>query len=70
MPARTLGEIQGDAKSADWKVANAAWMNSNGLCTNRWLAQNLNMGAEFSISRDTSEAKQADGLAQPDCSVN
>lgn len=50
-------DARDDPKSANWKIAIAAYMKSHGLCTNRWLAERLNMGVEFSVSRYVSEAQ-------------
>ena len=44
-----------DAKSADWKVATAAWMKKTRLCRNGWLAGKLRMGPESSVARYVSE---------------
>jgi len=48
-------DVSRDRKSADWKVAVAGHMKANGLCTNRWLAKELNMGVEFAVSRYVGE---------------
>ncbi|MGH8018797.1 MAG: transposase [Opitutaceae bacterium] len=59
---RVLGrgapQAQGDAKSADWKVAIAAFMKQRLLGTNQWLAQQLNMGSPFAVSRYAGELEQ------------
>jgi hypothetical protein len=56
---RILGKRDADAaeeaKSADWKVATAAWMKKSRLCRNGWLAARLRMGPESSVARYVSE---------------
>ena len=59
-------EIKADLKSAEWKVAIAAYMKTKKLCRNGWLAERLQMGSESSVARYVSEflrGKRA--LAQP-----
>jgi REP element-mobilizing transposase RayT len=46
-----------DPKSADWKVAIAAHLKNRLLCSNGWLAENLNMGAPFAVSRYVGELR-------------
>ncbi len=45
------------AKSADWKVAVAAMMKERTTASNRWLAEHLEMGSLFSLSRMTTECR-------------
>jgi len=47
--------VGSDPKSADWKVAIAARLKKQMLCTNSWIGRRLNMGAPESISRYCSE---------------
>ena len=44
-----------NAKSADWKVAVAAEMKRRTTATNQWLAEKLDMGTQFAVSRLTGE---------------
>ena len=53
--ARNSGQIPGDQKSAAWKIAIAAYMKTRMLCRNRWLAEKLDMGTEYAVSRYVSE---------------
>lgn len=45
------------AKSADWKVAVAAIMKERTTAPNRWLAEHLEMGSMFTVSRMTTECR-------------
>lgn len=45
------------AKSAEWKVAVAAMMKERTTASNRWLAEHLEMGSLFSLSRMTTECR-------------
>jgi len=49
------GQVNQELKSADWKVAIAAFMKKHYLCRNAWLAQHLAMGTESAVARYTSE---------------
>ncbi|MFZ2900636.1 MAG: transposase [Saprospiraceae bacterium] len=46
-----------EPKSADWKVAVAAWMKSHTTVTNRWLSERLHMGAPDGVSRYCTECR-------------
>ena len=48
-------EIEAELKSAEWKVAIAAYMKTKQLCRNGWLAERLRMGGESSVARYVSE---------------
>lgn len=43
------------AKSAPWKIAIAAHMKERLLCSNAWLAEQLNMGVLYAVSRYTGD---------------
>ena len=49
--------VSQQTKSADWKVAIAAYMKKTELCQNGWISRNLNMGAEAAISRYCAELR-------------
>lgn len=40
-----------DAKSGPWKIAISAHMKERLMATNAWLAEQLNMGVLFAVSR-------------------
>ncbi len=42
-------------KSEDWKVAVAGYMKQRLFCRNGWLAERLEMGTEYAVSRYVSE---------------
>ena len=52
---KSAEHIVNDLKSADWKVATAAYMKKKLLCRNGWLAERLSMGTESAVARYTSE---------------
>ena len=52
---KSADHIVNDLKSADWKVATAAYMKKRLLCRNGWLAERLSMGTESAVARYTSE---------------
>ena len=46
-----------NSKSADWKVAIATHMKDVTTASNRWLAEHLEMGSLFTVSRLTAECR-------------
>ncbi len=52
------GKMTDQKKSADWKVALATAMKVGTTATNRWLSEQLNMGALFAVSRLTSDCQR------------
>lgn len=50
-----LSEVGSSLKSADWKVAIAGYLKRKQLCRNGWLADKLNMGTEYGVSRYVAE---------------
>lgn len=54
---RNLESAQLEPKSADWKVALAAWLRSHTTVSNRWLSERLHMGDPDGVSRYCSECK-------------
>ncbi len=58
---RTRQEAESEGKSADWKLAVAAAMKARSTVTNRWLSENLHLGAMHEVSRKVSQ-----WLRQPD----
>ena len=70
---RALGQKLVTAKieprSAAWKVATAAWLKSRTNVSNRWLGEQLHMGAPDAVSRyvgecDRGERAEAQGLVK------
>ncbi|MCZ6672504.1 MAG: transposase [Verrucomicrobia bacterium] len=53
--SKSAEHIVNELKSADWKVATAAYMKKKLLCRNGWLAERLSMGTESAVARYTSE---------------
>ena len=45
-------DIAGDLKSAPWKLAVAAWLKCRSDASNRWLAENLNLGTPAAFSHN------------------
>jgi len=50
--------VLSEAKSADWKVAAAAWLKGRSLRGNGWLSSRLNMGTDSGVSRYVRELKE------------
>lgn len=48
---KTADDLRSDKKSAPWKIALAAEMKSRTTASNPWLANQLNMGSPFRLSR-------------------
>ena len=48
---RTAGELAGDGKSAEWKLALAAALKAQTTVTNRWLGEALHLGNLHEVSR-------------------
>jgi REP element-mobilizing transposase RayT len=49
---RTSVEARKSRKSAEWKLAVAAWMKSRPQASNRWLTDHLDLGAPAALSRN------------------
>ena len=49
---RTRGDTLQSRKSAEWKLAVAAWMKTHTQASNRWLTENLHLGAPAALSRN------------------
>lgn len=56
--------MKGSAKSADWKVALAAEMKRRTTATNQWLADTLEMGNMFTVSRLAKECRSGKRAAK------
>lgn len=52
---RSPSPLPDDRKSADWKIATAGYLKTRMLCRNAWLAERLEMGTEYGVSRYVSE---------------
>ncbi|MFC1652472.1 hypothetical protein ACFL3F_02020 [Planctomycetota bacterium] len=48
---KTQRDINGDPKSADWKVMIAHFLKRHTAVTNAWLSRHLNMGVTAGVSR-------------------
>jgi putative transposase len=48
----TLPEAAKDRKSADWKLAIAAWLKTGTQVSNGWLSRRLSLGAPAALSRN------------------
>lgn len=57
---RKLGEAPGEPKSADWKVALATWLKRETSVSNRWLTEELHMGAPNAVSRYVGEVARGE----------
>lgn len=55
---KTEADIQGDIKSAPWKIAIAAQIKSKSTVSNVWLAEQLHMGTPAGVSRYITEFRQ------------
>lgn len=55
---KTPADVAGDRKAASWKVALAASMKRHSTASNPWLAEHLNMGSPFRLSRVVSECRR------------
>jgi len=62
---KTKADIRRDRKSALWKIAVAMEMKSDSPATNAWLADALNMGNPFRVSRLLSAARAEPGTVKP-----
>ena len=51
-PAKTRAAARDATKSADWKVAVAAWLQVQTDTSNRWAATALNLGEPSAASRN------------------
>ncbi len=61
---KTARNIRADVKGAAWKVAVASAMKAHSTASNPWLAQRLNMGSPFRLSRLASQCR-ADPVPGP-----
>lgn len=52
--SKSYEQASSDTKSADWKVAIAGVLKKRHLCSNRWVSERLNMGADAGVSRNVS----------------
>jgi len=52
---RDLATGHSDPKSAPWKIAVATWLKQRSSVSNRWLSEQLGMGAPDAVSRYVSE---------------
>jgi REP element-mobilizing transposase RayT len=66
---KTSHDVASTSKSTPWKLAIATWMKSRSLAGNRWLSQNLNLGAPAAASRNISRYQKELRRAGPDCSA-
>lgn len=56
---RTTAESIHAPKSAEWKLAVAAWMKSHTDASNGWLAEALNLGAPAALSRNLTRFRRS-----------
>ena len=49
---RTPADTLSSRKSAEWKLAIAAWMKTRTQASNRWLTENLHLGTPAALSRN------------------
>ena len=49
---KSRADIDGDRKSAPWKLAVAAWLKRSSDASNRWLATNLKLGTPAGFSHN------------------
>jgi hypothetical protein len=49
---KTLADVKAAPKSARWKLAVAAWMKQRTQVGNRWLSEQLDLGAPAALSRN------------------
>lgn len=56
---------EGRQKSAPWKVAAAAWMKETTNVSNRWLAEQLDMGSPCYVSKHVGFLRQPGHAARP-----
>ncbi|HEX2854033.1 MAG TPA: transposase, partial [Opitutaceae bacterium] len=52
----SLESVSTTPKSAAWKVALAAWLKDSSSVSNRWISEQLHMGAPDAVSRYSGEA--------------
>lgn len=50
-----LNALGSERKAADWKVAIAGFLKQKMLCRNGWIAEKLDMGTEYGVSRYVTE---------------
>ena len=60
---RNSGPVPGERKSADWKIATACFLKTRMLCRNGWLAEKLEMGTEYAVSRYVAETLRGERKA-------
>ena len=56
---RDLATAHAEPKSAPWKIAVAAWLKQRSSVSNRWLTEQLGMGAPDAVSRYISECQKS-----------
>jgi hypothetical protein len=49
---RTTADTVNNRKSAEWKLALAAWMKTRTQASNRWSTDNVHLGAPAALSRN------------------
>lgn len=54
-------DIEGERKSAPWKVALAAWLKQQTQVSNRWLCDRLRMGTPVAVSHLVGQARRQPG---------
>ena len=57
---RELGAAKADPKSAAWKIAAATWLKGRTNVSNRWLGEQLQMGAPDAVSRYVGECDRGE----------
>jgi REP element-mobilizing transposase RayT len=56
---RDLAMAHSEPKSAPWKIAVATWLKQRSSVSNRWLTEQLGMGAPDAVSRYVSECQKS-----------
>jgi REP element-mobilizing transposase RayT len=56
---RSPEEIVHSCKSAEWKLAIAAWLKTGTQASNRWLSENLHLGVPAALSRNLTHYRRA-----------
>jgi hypothetical protein len=49
---RAPADVVNSRKSAEWKLAVAAWMKAHTQASNRWLTENVHLGTPAALSRN------------------
>lgn len=55
---RTADEARDSRKSAEWKLALAAWMKTHTQASNHWLTANLHLGVPAALSRNLTKYRR------------